>query len=151
MRRYVSTRLFFSLIFMVSVLTITVISLYVSRSATSQTSQDQPIPTAVNETEALQVESLTTEVADPQLGGTRYILNLKNISDKKIIRFAIEQPNGGVSSVDYTTGVGEFLPGDTKKIDIAEYSETQPGAASSQPKRIIIRLAMFSAGWQPIA
>jgi len=133
---------------MVSVLTIPVIALYISRSATSQTSQGQPPPTVVNETEALQVERLTTEVADPQLGGMRYILKLKNVSDKKIIRFAIEQPNGGVTSVDYTTGVGALLPGATEKIDIADYSETQPGTASSssQPKRIIIRLAMFEDG-----
>lgn len=141
MRRYLSPRLFLGLIFMVSVLIITVTALYVSRRATSQTA-----PTVINETEALQVESLTTEVADPQLGGTRYILNLKNVSDKKVIRFAIEQPDGGVTSVDYTTGVGALLPGAIEMIDIADYSETQPGTAQSQPKRIIIRLAMFEDG-----
>jgi hypothetical protein len=149
MRRYASSPLFLSLICMVSVLTTTVIALYVSRSATSQASQEQSAadPIIVYETEALHVESLTTEVADPQLGGTRYILKLKNVSGKKIITFAVEQPNGGGTSVDYTPGVGALPPGAIEKIEMADYSQPDPGSASTpQRKRITIKLVMFEDG-----
>ena len=130
---------------LVSILIVIATVLGLSKGNDPQASQNQT-PVVVNETEALKVESLTTEVAHPELGGIRYILNLKNVSNKKIIRVAIEQPNGGVNSAEYTPGGGWFLPGAVKRIEMTDYSETQPKATVSQPKQIIIRLAMFEDG-----
>lgn len=143
MRRYVSSHLFFGPIFMISILLVAALALNLSKSANPQASQDQSatVPTVVNQTEALQVESLTKDDTDPHPKVKSYTLVLKNVSHRRLVAWVIKHPGGTVMCAECVISNGGFEPGESRSFQVYDDALNKPG-----PKQTIIALAMFEDG-----
>ena len=143
MRRYASSPLFLSLILMVSTLIFAAIALGPSMAANLQASQDQSVavPTVINQTEALRVESLTRGDDLPAGLGKSYILVFKNVSSRKIVAWEVKSPDGLITATGSVIGSGGLEPGESDSLTIYDTSPKKPG-----PKQITIALAMFEDG-----
>jgi hypothetical protein len=127
-------------VFTVSVLIVAAAALRSTKIPNPQVIQT---PDVVNETEAFQVESLTSQIIRPDAGEVRYVLKLKNVSAKKITAYSIKHPSGVRTSADFVITGGGIAPGAAETVDI--YDAPQP-AASTQSNKITVELAVFEDG-----
>jgi hypothetical protein len=143
MRRYVSSHLFFSLIFTVSTLIFVALAINQSTAANTQLGQDQSVtvPVVANQTEAIQVESLTSGDDLPAGKGKSYILVLKNVSSRKLVAWVIKSLSSTTIVAGAVISKEALEPGDSYSHTIYDTSPNKPG-----PKQITIALAMFEDG-----
>jgi hypothetical protein len=139
MRRYISSHWLFGLIFAISVLLVVTIALRSSKGADPYSGQDQ-VARIVNETESLHVEGLTITDPRPDLGEKSYVFTLKNISNKEIVAWAIQNPSGQMQYAGATMG-GGLAPGESRTVEVYDASGNRV-----RDKKIIIKLAMFADG-----
>jgi archaellum component FlaG (FlaF/FlaG flagellin family) len=146
MKHSLLSRALLVVVFVVAVLFVVAIALRSTKITNPQASHKERAVQAsdvVNETEAFQVVSLSSEITRPEMGQTHYVLTLKNVSSKKITAYVIEQPSGVIQTADsIETGDG-ISPGSVGRVDI--YDTPSP-ANVAQPNKITIKLAIFEDG-----
>lgn len=133
-------------IFAVSVLIVAAAALRSTKIPSLQAARpEQAVQTSdvVNETEAFQVESLTSQIIRPDGGEVRYVLKLKNVSTKKITAYSLKHPSGVRTTGDFVVTGGGIAPGGVETVDISD--APQP-STSAQSNKLIIELAVFEDG-----
>jgi hypothetical protein len=127
-------------IFTISVLIVATAALRSTKIPSPQLVQTSDV---VNETEAFEVESLTSQIIQPGTGEVRYVLKLKNVSAKKITAYSIKHPSGVRTSTDFVVTGGGIAPGGVETVDISD--APQP-TTSAQSNKITVELAVFEDG-----
>jgi len=93
-----------------AVLIAAAIALISSKITNPQASQDQSVtvPTVINQTEALKVESLKSADASSDAKEKSYILTLKNVSSRKLVAWVVKRPYGGDVAAGASIGSGKI-------------------------------------------
>lgn len=145
MKHSVLSRFLLCVVFAICVLIVAAIASKSTKITNPQATQNQEIqtPVVVNETDAFQVESLTSEITRPNSREMLYVLKLKNVSAKKITAYVIEHPSRVTQYPDFAGSGGGVAPGSVEKVEI--YDIVQP-ATLAQPNKITIKLAVFEDG-----